>query len=109
MSASQRLVHQFVRRRKSTSSTPFSSFPTELQPPNQASMLQQQQHRLAGLTCSNTTKEENDIFEREMVYWSDIPSDYKYQSPFQQEQEKFLTFEPDHGCVFQKYFFLKMA
>lgn len=32
----------------------------------------------------------------DMVYWSDIPSDSKYRSPFY-DKNKYLTFEPDHG------------
>ena len=31
-----------------------------------------------------------------MIYWSDIPTDSKYKSPFF-GSEKYITFEPDDG------------
>lgn len=63
-----------------------------------------QHHTLAGLSCNlHGGPFDGSAVENEMVYWSDIPSDYTYQSPFHRAnegKEKFLTFEPDHGYVF---------
>jgi hypothetical protein len=42
----------------------------------------------------------NDEYAQEMVYWSDIPSDARYVSPFRAkrgQQRRYLTFEPDGG------------
>lgn len=57
------------------------------------------QHKLAGLKCKEKYGGPDDEFaEREMAFWSDIPSDASYKSPFMDEDtERFLTFEPDHG------------
>lgn len=52
-------------------------------------------HELAGLRCEKYGGPSDKIAE-EMVYWSDIPDDAKVISPFRDEN-KFLTFEPDHG------------
>ncbi|EED90839.1 predicted protein [Thalassiosira pseudonana CCMP1335] len=56
-------------------------------------------HKLAGLHCEEKYGGPNDAYaENEMAFWSDIPSDASYKSPFMIEgEEKFLTFEPDHG------------
>jgi len=62
-------------------------------------------HKLAGLKCMEKYGgPEDDYAEKEMSFWSDIPSDAMYKSPFLGEKgyvggedEKFLTFEPDHG------------
>ena len=56
-------------------------------------------HQLAGLKCQEKYGGPDDEFaEREMAFWSDIPSDASYKSPFLEEgEERFLTFEPDHG------------
>ena len=34
-----------------------------------------------------------------MAFWSDIPSDAGYKSPFMEfdDEERYLAFEPDHG------------
>jgi len=58
-----------------------------------------QQHKLAGLRCQEKYGGPDDEFaEREMAFWSDIPSDARYKSPFMDDaKERFLTFEPDHG------------
>ena len=55
-----------------------------------------QQHKLAGLKCQEKYGGPADEYaEQEMVFWSDIPSDESYKSPFMHwEEEKFLTFEP---------------
>lgn len=56
-------------------------------------------HKLAGLQCKEKYGGPDDEFaEAEMAFWSDIPSDASYKSPFLEEgEERFLTFEPDHG------------
>ena len=55
-------------------------------------------HKLAGLRCKEKYGgPEDSIAEKEMVFWSDIPSDSSYKSPFMDDTERFLTFEPDHG------------
>lgn len=56
------------------------------------------EHRLANLSCEKYGGPSDDI-SKEMVYWSDIPSDSSYVSPFFREdkEEKYLTFEPDGG------------
>lgn len=56
------------------------------------------QHRISGLTCdSYGGPSEEDASE--MVFWSDIPSDSRYRSPFYSSDNatKYLTFEPDQG------------
>ena len=61
-----------------------------------------EQHKLAGLNCiEKYGGPEDDYAEKEMAFWSDIPSDASYKSPFMGadggeggEDEKFLTFEP---------------
>jgi len=60
---------------------------------------EQQQHKLAGLKCAEKYGGPSDEYaEKEMAFWSDIPTDAKYKSPFMDDdEEKFLTFEPDHG------------
>lgn len=56
-------------------------------------------HKIAGLSCEAFGGPyEKDILS-DVVYWSDIPSDASYQSPFYDPdgEEKFMTFEPDGG------------
>ena len=56
-------------------------------------------HEVSGLSCSKFGGP-SDEAASEMIYWSDIPSDSKHTSPFLPgpgEDEKFVTFEPDHG------------
>ena len=55
-----------------------------------------EQHKLAGLKCKEKYGgPEDDYAEQEMTFWSDIPSDASYKSPFLDEStERFLTFEP---------------
>ena len=57
------------------------------------------EHQVAGLKCQEKYGGPDDEFaESEMAFWSDIPSDASYKSPFLDErEERFLTFEPDHG------------
>ena len=54
------------------------------------------QHKLAGLKCKEKYGGPDDEYaEKEMTFWSDIPSDASYKSPFLDEStERFLTFEP---------------
>jgi hypothetical protein len=56
-------------------------------------------HKLAGLRCMEEYGGPEDSYaESEMAFWSDIPSDASYKSPFMDDDnERFLTFEPDHG------------
>lgn len=54
-----------------------------------------QTHRLADISCEAYGGPSREDME-EIVYWSDIPSDATYESPFR-DPDKFLTFEPDHG------------
>lgn len=52
-------------------------------------------HKLAGLKCKEKYGgPEDEYAEQEMSFWSDIPSDASYKSPFMDETERFLTFEP---------------
>ena len=57
-------------------------------------------HNLGGLTCEKYGGP-SDEFAAEMVYWSDIPSDSSYVSPFKntpgEERVQYMTFEPDLG------------
>ena len=56
------------------------------------------QHR-AHLSCEKHGGPE-DEYAQEMVYWSDIPSDTRYVSPFHSKKgqhRRYLTFEPDGG------------
>ena len=53
-------------------------------------------HKLAGLHCKEKYGgPEDEYAENEMAFWSDIPSDAAYKSPFMDtDTEKFLTFQP---------------
>lgn len=57
-----------------------------------------QGHSLAGLNCDAHGGPSEEA-AREMVYWSDIPSDSKHVSPFKRKNgpTQYLTFEPDQG------------
>ena len=61
-----------------------------------SSSSSREQHKLAGLKCQEKYGgPQDDYAAKEMVFWSDIPSDSGYKSPFLAgEEEKFLTFEP---------------
>ncbi len=56
---------------------------------------QKQYHKVAGLSCADHGGPSDEI-AKEMIYWRDIKADNDYKSPFYDE-EKYLTFEPDHG------------
>ncbi len=53
-------------------------------------------HKLAGLKCQEKYGGPEDAYaEEEMVFWSDIPSDASYKSPFMDnDTERYLAFEP---------------
>jgi len=56
---------------------------------------------LSGLSCDeyggpNSSIDYNTKIVNDMIYWSDIPTDSKYKSPFF-GSEKYITFEPDDG------------
>jgi hypothetical protein len=55
-----------------------------------------EQHRVAGLSCK-AYGGPSDEAAAEMVYWSDIPQDASFASPFKTKERKYLTFEPDIG------------
>ena len=59
-------------------------------------------HDLAGLSCSDHGGPSNDL-AKEMIYWSDIPSDDKFVSPIgaKSNKRKYLTFEPDGKSFYQ--------
>ena len=56
-------------------------------------------HSLAGLSCTHYGGPSDTLAQSEMMYWSDIPTDSHYVSPFYNpdEEEKYMTFEPDGG------------
>ena len=60
-------------------------------------------HSLGGLQCSAFGGPPDEVVAKEMVYWSDIPSDANYVSPFRKNNEannrptQYMTFEPDGG------------
>lgn len=61
----------------------------------QQKQIQNQYHKVAGLSCADHGGPSDEI-AKEMIYWRDIEADNDYKSPFYDE-EKYLTFEPDHG------------
>uniref|UniRef100_A0A7S4VCN9 O-fucosyltransferase family protein n=1 Tax=Ditylum brightwellii TaxID=49249 RepID=A0A7S4VCN9_9STRA len=72
-------------------------------PVNKSSNVEEQrQHSVADLSCTKYGGPPDEVASQEMAFWSDIPSDAKYYSPFHHGQkgvdnDKYLTFEPDHG------------
>ena len=57
-------------------------------------------HTLGGLSCAKHGGPSDEV-AAEMVYWSDIPSDSQFVSPFKTKGEtKYMTFEPDGGEFF---------
>jgi hypothetical protein len=63
-------------------------------------LMKEQEHRLGGLKCESYGGPNKKIFVNEMVYWSDIPSDSKFVSPFKTNNnakggaKQYMTFEP---------------
>lgn len=57
-------------------------------------------HKLGGLSCAAYGGPSDEIASQ-MVYWSDIPEDSSYESPFKQKKKdgpvRYMTFEPDGG------------
>mmetsp|Transcript_775 Transcript_775/g.1319 ORF Transcript_775/g.1319 Transcript_775/m.1319 type:complete len:544 (+) Transcript_775:274-1905(+) len=62
-----------------------------------------EEHSLGGLKCESYGGPDDEIAVKEMVYWSDIPSDSKFVSPFKLNNNakggttQYMTFEPDGG------------
>ena len=58
-------------------------------------------HDLAGLSCSEDHGGPSDEIAKEMIYWSDIPSDDAFVSPIgaNSKKRKYLTFEPDGKSI----------
>ncbi len=56
-------------------------------------------HTIGGLSCKAFGGPDDEFAQKEMVYWSDIPSDAKYVSPFKKKNgpTQYMTFEPDGG------------
>lgn len=63
--------------------------------PSHKVMAEGDHHPIAGLSCSDHGGPDDESTS-EMVFWSDIPSDSNYKSPFY-DPEKYITFEPDGG------------
>jgi len=58
----------------------------------------EEEHTVAGLSCSEYGGPPDDYATSEIVFWSDIPSDAKYHSPFYDHNNvKYLAFQPDGG------------
>lgn len=56
---------------------------------------EQKHHPIAGLSCKDHGGPDDESAS-EMIFWSDIPTDSNYKSPFY-DPEKYITFEPDAG------------
>ena len=67
--------------------------------PNRGEAAAAVTHKVAGLSCSDHSSPIPDEDVQGMVYWSDIPSDSHFESPFKKvgPTTKYLTFEPDEG------------
>ena len=58
------------------------------------------EHSLGDLNCAAFGGPDNEIAAKEMMYWSDIPSDADYVSPFKRNNDskggstQYMTFEP---------------
>ena len=69
---------------------------TEEDPENDAATTERVPTKLGGLTCDKWGGPDAAAAE-ELVYWSDIPSDQDYVSPFRVQRgqhKKYMTFEP---------------
>lgn len=66
-------------------------------------------HKLGGLKCESHGGADDEIAVKEMVYWSDIPSDAKFVSPFKTKNNakggatQYMTFEPGTLCLFDRF------
>ncbi len=60
-------------------------------------------HTIGGISCKAFGGPDDEFARKEMVYWSDVPSDAKYVSPFKKNNDanngptQYMTFEPDGG------------
>ena len=113
----ERLHHQhhFERTHHSHNSTTDTgtgtgSHRTSQQQPHQSQHQHQPQpqHHVAGLSCDKYGGPTSDDAIQEMIYWYHIPADSNYfsnqfrhptteQEQDQEEEERYLTFEPDEG------------
>jgi hypothetical protein len=71
----------------STSIAKVDNAPSDVDPTKQPPGL---------LNCDAHNGPANDL-AAEMVYWSEIPSDASFVSPFKGSQKQYLTFEPDNA------------
>lgn len=54
--------------------------------------------KLGSLSCKAYGGPDDEFAQKEMVYWSDIPEDEAFVSPYKKhDKERYLTFEPDGG------------
>ena len=59
--------------------------------------------QLAGLNCEKYVGPSSEVAQ-EMVYWSDIPEDAHYVSPFHDnEHRQYMTFEPGKSALLSCY------
>ena len=118
----QHLYGKKLSTSSGSSSTSWKSFHSQLRLPSflqqrkQQQQQQQQNHHKKtpsspfqeqdGSTLSKSTVSKlrceyayggpnDDVANQEMVYWSDIPKDTTFQSPFATDELRYLTFEPD--------------
>jgi hypothetical protein len=56
------------------------------------------EHRVAGLSCK-AYGGPSDEDAAEMVFWSDIPEDATFVSPYKRNETQYLTFEPGTYCT----------
>ena len=82
---------------------PIKNGISEQEKDDAAKAQEESEHSLGGLKCAAYGGPEDEIAIKEMVYWSDIPSDSEYVSPFKRNNEakggpvQYMTFEPDGG------------
>ena len=64
--------------------------------------------KLGSLSCKAYDGPDDEIAQKEMVYWKDIPEDEAFVSPYKKhDKERYLTFEPDgkaEYCLFEKFY-----
>mmetsp|Transcript_27838 Transcript_27838/g.32955 ORF Transcript_27838/g.32955 Transcript_27838/m.32955 type:complete len:566 (-) Transcript_27838:98-1795(-) len=97
------LYHRSLTGAKSAHQTATDAFKTDIADGFGVSS-DQPLHNLAGLSCAKYGGPSDDA-TNEMVYWSDIPSDSSYVSPFKKkasgllgkDRVQYMTFIPDSG------------
>jgi len=97
------LYHRSLTGAKSAHQTATDAFKTDIADGFGVSS-DQPLHNLAGLSCAKYGGPSDDA-TNEMVYWSDIPSDSSYVSPFKKkasgllgkDRAQYMTFIPDSG------------